>query len=76
MKATELLDHLKQQRGNSDETKREDMDELIKDTHEEEKETKKVKTKTTERRTVMNSDDPIHGSWKTNPKDEKRPDVH
>ena len=69
MKATELLDHLKQRRRNSDKTKREEMDELIKDTHEEEKEIKKVKAKTTERRTVMNSDDPIHGSWKTNSKD-------
>ena len=70
MKANELLDHLKQQRGNSNEMKREEMDEVTKDTHEEEKETKKVKAKTTERRTVMNSDDPIHGSWKTNSKDE------
>ena len=50
--------------------KREEMDELIKDPHEEEKETKKVKAKTTARRTVMNSDDPIHSSWKTNSKDE------
>ena len=33
MKATELLDHLKQRKGNSDEMKREEMDELIKDSH-------------------------------------------
>ena len=70
MKATELLDHLKQRRGNSDKMKREEMNKLIKDTHEEEKEDNKVKAKTTERRTVMSSDDLARGSWKTNSKDE------
>ena len=62
MKATELLDHLKQRKGNINKMKRKEMDELIKDSHEEEKETKKVKAKTTKRRTVRNSDDPVHGS--------------
>ena len=60
MKATALLDHLKQQRGNSDKMKWEEMDELIKDTHEEEKETRKVNAETKERRPVMDSDVPVH----------------
>ena len=62
MKATDLLDHLKQQRGNSEEMKKEEIDELLKDGHEEEKEVRKVKAKTKERRSVMNTDVPIHGS--------------
>ena len=70
MKANELLDHLKQQRGNSEEMKKEEMDELLKDAHEEEKEVRKVKVKTKIRRSVVNIDVPIHGSWKANSKDE------
>ena len=62
IKANELLDHLKQRRGNSDKMKREEMDELIKDAHEEEKEARKVKAKTKERRSVMDTDVPVHGS--------------
>ena len=46
------------------------MDKLLKDAHGEEKEARKVKAKTKERRLVMNTDVPIHGSWKTNSKDE------
>ena len=70
MKAYDLLDHLKQQRGNSKETKKEEMDNLLKDAHEEENKVRKVKAKTKKRRSVMNTDVPIHGSWKTNSKDE------
>ena len=70
MKANELLDHLKQQRGNGEEMKKEEMDDLLKNAHEEEKEVRKVKLKTKERRSVMNTDVPIHGSWKANSKDE------
>ena len=70
MKATDLLDHLKQRRENSEETKREEMDELLKDAHEEEKEVRKVKAKTKERRSVMNTDVTIRGNWKMNSKDE------
>ena len=70
MKATDLLDHLKQRRGNSKEMKKEEMDELLKDAHEEEKEVRKVKAKTKERRLVMNTAVPVHGSWKMNSKDE------
>ena len=72
MKANDLFDHLKQRRGNSEEMKREEMDDLLKDTHEEEKEVRKVKVKvkTKEIRSVMNTDMPIHGNWKANSKDE------
>ena len=70
MKANALLDHLKQRRGNREETKQEEMDDLPKDAHEEEKELRKDKVKTKERRSVMNIDVPIHGSWKANSKDE------
>ena len=49
MKANELLDHLKQQRGNSTEMKREEMSNLPKDTHEEEKEIRSNEVKTKER---------------------------
>jgi hypothetical protein len=49
MKANELLDHLKQQRGNSTEMKREEMSNLPKDTHEEGKEIRKNEVKTKER---------------------------
>ena len=62
MKATDLLAHLKQQRGNSEETEKEEMDELLKDAHEEEKEVRKVKAKTKERRSVMNTDVTIRGN--------------
>ena len=46
------------------------MDALPKDAHGEEKEVGKDKVKTKERRSVMNTDVPIHGSWKANSKDE------
>ena len=36
--------------------KKEEMDDLLKDTHEEEKEVRKDKLKTKERRSVMNTD--------------------
>ena len=62
MKANELLDHLKQQRVNNEEVKEEEMDDLLKDAHKEEKEIRKDKVKTKERRSVMATDVPIHGS--------------
>ena len=37
MKANELLDHLKQRRGNNEEMKKEEIDNLLKDAHGEEK---------------------------------------
>ena len=49
MKANELLDHLKQQRGNSKKMKKEETDDLAKDAHEEENEVRKVRVKTKER---------------------------
>ena len=70
MKANELLDHLKKQRGNGEEMKKEEMDDLLKDAHKKEKEVRKDKVKTKERQSVMNTDVPIHGSWKSNSKDE------
>ena len=70
MKANDFLDHLKQQRGNSKEVKKEEPDDLLKDVHEEKKEVRKVKVKTKEIRSVMNTAVSIHGSSKTNSKDE------
>ena len=62
MKANELLDHLKQQRGNNEETKKKEIDDLLKDAHEEEKKIRKDTVKTKERQSVMTTDVPIHGS--------------
>ena len=70
MKANELLDHSKQQRGNDEEMKKEEMDDLLKDAHEEEKAIRKDKVKTKEIRSIITTDVPIHGSWKANSKDE------
>ena len=70
MKANELLDHLKQQRGNNEEMKKEEMDNLLKDTHEDEETTRKEKVKTKERHFAMTTTWPIQGSWKANFKDE------
>ena len=70
MKANDLLDRLKQRRGNSEEMENEEMDDLIKDAHEEENEVRKIKAKIKERRSVMNTDVPVHDSWKTNSKDD------
>ena len=49
MKANELLDHLKQRRGNNEEMKKEEIDNLLKDAHGEEKEVRKYKFKTKKR---------------------------
>ena len=46
------------------------MNNLLEDAHKKEKEVRKVKVKTKESRSVMDTDVPIHGSWKTTPKDE------
>ena len=51
--------------------RKEEMDDLLKDAHDEEKAIRKEKVKTKERRSVMTTDVPIHGSWKTNSKDKK-----
>jgi len=46
------------------------MDDLLKDAHKEGKKIRKDKVKTKERQSVMNTDMPIHDSWKANSKDE------
>ena len=60
MLANELLDHLKQRRGNDKEMKKEEMDKLLKDVHKEEKATRKEKDETKKRRSVMTTDVPTH----------------
>ena len=62
MKTTDLLDHLKKRRGNSEEMKKEELDDLLEDTHEKEKAIRKDKDKAKERRSIMTTDVPTHGS--------------
>ena len=50
--------------------KKEEMDDLLKDAHEEEKITRKEKDKTKDRRSIMTTNVPIHGSWKATSKDD------
>jgi hypothetical protein len=70
MKPNELLDHLKQRRGNEEEMKKEEMDELLKDAHEEEKAIREERDETKKRRSVMTTDVTTHGNWKPHTKDE------
>ena len=53
MKANELLDHLKQMRGNEEEMKKEEMDKLQKDAHKKEKMIRKERDKTKKRQSGM-----------------------
>ena len=48
MKANELLDHLKQRRGNKEGVKKKELDDLLKDAHKEETVIRKEKEKTKE----------------------------
>ena len=49
MKPNERLDHLKQKRGNKEEMKKEEVDKLLKDVHEEEKAIREDRDKTKKR---------------------------
>ena len=70
MKPNESLDHVKQRRRNNEAMKKKEMDNRLKNPHEEEKAIRKEKAKTKEIQSVITTDVSIHGSWKVNSKDE------
>ena len=51
------------------ETKKEELNNLLKDAHGREKKARKVRVKPKKRRSVVNSNVPIRGGWKANSKD-------
>ena len=63
MKPNELLYHLKQRRGNKEDMKKEEMDELLNDVHKEEKVIRKERNKTKKRGSVMTTDVTMHWNW-------------
>ena len=62
MEPNELLDHLKQRRGNDKEMKKEEMDKLLKDVHKEEKAIKEERDEIKKRHSVMTINMQMHGN--------------